>query len=84
MTYWFLKEKISLKFNEDIDLNSQKERILQKINNLNAQINALNKKLENKSFLNNAPKEIVHNDKNLLKELTIEEEKLRSIVLSIN
>ena len=79
-----MKEKISLKFNEDIDLNSQKERILQKINNLNAQINALNKKLENKSFLNNAPKEIVYNDKNLLKELTIEEEKLRSIVLSIN
>ena len=32
----------------------------------------------------NAPKEIVENDKNLTKELTIEEEKLRSIVTSIN
>jgi len=31
-----------------------------------------------------APKEIVQNDKKLTKELTIEEEKLRSIVTSIN
>ena len=32
----------------------------------------------------NAPKEIVQNDKNLVEELTIEDEKLRSIVSSIN
>jgi hypothetical protein len=32
----------------------------------------------------NAPKEIVQNDKNLVKELTIEDRKLRSIVSSIN
>ena len=32
----------------------------------------------------NAPKEIVQNDKKLLKELTIEDSKLRSIVSSIN
>ena len=34
--------------------------------------------------MKNAPKEIVQNDKKLTKELTIEEEKLRSIVASIN
>ena len=32
----------------------------------------------------NAPKEIIKNDQKLLNELTIEDEKLRSIVLSIN
>ena len=32
----------------------------------------------------NAPKDIVQNDKNLVKELTIEDKKLRSIVSSIN
>ena len=44
----------------------------------------LNNKLENKAYVTNAPREIVQNDKNLLKELTIEDGKLRSIVSSIN
>ena len=77
-------EKIYLNFNENIDLASQKIRISQKIENLNKQINALDNKLKNKAFVKNAPKEIVQNDKKLLKELTIEDSKLRSIVSSIN
>ncbi len=79
-----LKEKISLKFNEDVDLASQKERILQKIDNINKQISSLNNKLKNKAYLKNAPKDIVQNDKNLVIELTIEDKKLRSIVSSID
>ena len=79
-----LKEKISLGFSEDVNLASQKERILQKIYSLNKQISNLNNKLKNKAYVKNAPKEIVQNDKKLTKELTIEEEKLRSIVASIN
>ena len=77
-------EKISLNFNENIDLASQKIRISQKIENLNKQINALDNKLKNKAYVKNAPKEIVQNDKKLLKELTVEDSKLRSIVSSIN
>ena len=77
-------EKISLRFNEDIDLISQKHKILQKLENLEKQRNGLKNKLNNSAYLKNAPEEIVQNDKNLLKELTIEDEKLRSIVLSIN
>ena len=77
-------EKISLNFNENINLASQKIRISQKIENLNKQINALDNKLKNKAYVKNAPKEIVQNDKKLLKELTIEDSKLRSIVSSIN
>ena len=65
-------------------MTSQKERILQKINLINKQISELNIKLKNKAFVTNAPKEIVQNNKNLVKELTIEDEKLRSIVSSIN
>ena len=79
-----LKEKLSLNFNEDVDLGSQKERILQKIETINKQITSLNNKLRNKAYVTNAPKEIVQNDKNLVKELTIEDGKLRSIVSSIN
>ena len=44
----------------------------------------LNNKLKNKAYVKNAPKEIVQNDKILVEELTIEDEKLRSIVSSIN
>ena len=79
-----LKEKLSLNFNEDVNLGSQKERILQKIGTINKQITSLNNKLKNKAYVTNAPKEIVQNDKNLVKELTIEDGKLRSIVSSIN
>ena len=79
-----LNEKISLKFNEDINLVSQKQSILQKLVNLEKQINGLKNKLNNKAYLKKAPKEIVQNDKKLLRELTIEDNKLRSIVSSIN
>ena len=79
-----LNEKVSLKFSEDIDLTSQKQRILQKLANLEKQTFGLQNKLKNKAYLKNAPKDIVQNDKKLLKEITIEDEKLRSIVTSIN
>ena len=51
---------------------------------LDKQINSLKNKLKNKLYLKNAPKDIVQNDKKLLKELTVEDNKLRSIVSSIN
>ena len=79
-----LNEKISLKFSENIDLISQKQSILQKLSNIEKQKNTIKNKLTNKAFLKNAPKNIVENDKRLLDELTIEDEKLRSIVTSIN
>ncbi len=79
-----LNEKISLSFEEDINLTSQKARISQKVDNINKQINTLKNKLKNVAYVKNAPKEIVQNDKKLLKELTIEDSKLKSIVSSIN
>ena len=79
-----LKEKLSLKFDDDVDISSQKSRILEKIKVLEGKIGGLKKKLLNKAYLKNAPKDIVQNDKDILKDLSIEENKLRSIVLSIN
>ena len=71
-------------FGEEIDFNSQKEGIIKKLQNIGKQINLLNNKLKNKVYLKKAPKEIVQNDKKLIRELTIEDKKLRSIVSSIN
>ena len=79
-----LNEKVSIKFSEDIDLISQKDGILQKLAKLEKQFNVLKNKLNNQAYLKNAPKEIIKNDQKLLHELTIEDEKLRSIVSSIN
>ncbi len=79
-----LKEKISLGFTEEVDLSSQKERIQQKRESMRKQIDILNNKLKNKAYVRNAPREIVLKDKKLVKELTVEDEKLRSIVTSIN
>ena len=79
-----LNEKVSLRFSEDIDFASQKQNIMQKLTNLEKQTNIIKNKLKNKAYLKNAPKDIVKNDKRLLEELTIEDEKLRSIVSSIN
>ena len=79
-----LKEKLALKFNEDIDMSFQKNRILVKIKTLDVKIKNLSNKLKNKAYLKNAPKNIVQNDRDLLGDLIIEENKLTSIVSSIN
>ena len=79
-----LKEKLALKFNEDVDIMSQKNKILKKIEVIENQKKQLNFKLQNKAYLKNAPRTVVQNDKDLLKDLIIEDSKLRSIVSSIN
>ncbi len=78
------KEKLGLSFDENVDILSQKNRILKKLDSIQAQKDKLNAKLANKAYLKNAPKEIVKNDKDLLRDLTVEDNKLRSIVSSIN
>ena len=69
---------------ELINLISQKEKLLIKLNDFEKKIILLNQKLNNKNYVKKAPKDIVANDKILLKDLTIELSKLKSIVSSIN
>jgi len=79
-----LKEKIGLKFETSIDLNSQKNRLENKVNELKKKIFLITQKLNNKNYVKKAPKVIVANDIVLLKDLNIELTKLKSIVSSIN
>jgi valyl-tRNA synthetase len=79
-----LKEKIGLKFQTNIDLSAQKDKLSNKLNNLEKKIISLNQKLNNKNYVKKAPKDIVANDKILFKDLKIEQTKLKSIVSSIN
>jgi valyl-tRNA synthetase len=79
-----LKEKIGLIFETNIDLSSQKDKLAKKLIELEKKIISLNQKLNNKNYVKKAPKNIVSNDKVLLKDLKIEQTKLKSIVSSIN
>jgi valyl-tRNA synthetase len=79
-----LKEKMGLKFQTNIDLNAQKDRLSNKLTDLEKKIITLNQKLNNKNYVKKAPKDIVANDKILFQDLKIEQTKLKSIVSSIN
>ena len=76
-------DNITLYFSEDVNLLDQKLKISKKVKNLENKVLGLSKKLENKSFLDNAPKSIVQKEKNSLLESNIELKKLNSILNSI-
>ena len=76
-------DTVSLYFDKDINLEEQKLKITNKVNNLIKKISSFNSKLKNKSFLDNAPKLIVQKEKKSLINSNIELNKLNSILNSI-
>jgi valyl-tRNA synthetase len=76
-------ETIILYFDQNLDLQKQKQKISKKVKNLNQQINEKSEKMKNKSFLKNAPKQIVDNEKKTLIDYKFELKKLNSILNSI-
>ena len=61
-------ETVTLYFDQNLDLNEQKQKIINKVKDLDQRIIGINSKLKNKSFLKNAPKQIVHKEKKALIE----------------
>tara|TARA_B100000029_G_scaffold490000_1_gene548464 strand:- start:1891 stop:4530 length:2640 start_codon:yes stop_codon:yes gene_type:complete len=76
-------ETLILNFNHDINLQEQREKISNKVKNLEIQIKRIEIKMKNKSFLKNAPKNIVDSEKKALIDHKIEHKKLNSILNSI-
>jgi len=76
-------ETITLYFDQNLDLNEQKQKLSNKVRDLDNKINSIKTKLKNKSFLKNAPKQIISKDKKALIEYEIELKKLNSILNSI-
>ena len=76
-------ETITLYFDQNLDLNEQKQKISKKVKDLDQRIVGINSKFKNKSFLKNAPKQIVQKEKKALIEYKIELKKLNSILNSI-
>ena len=77
------RETVILYFDQNLDLNEQKQKLSSKVKDLDNKIITIKSKLKNKSFLKNAPKQIVSRDKKALIEYEIELKKLNSILNSI-
>ena len=56
-------ETVTLYFDQNLDLNQQKQKIFIKVKDLDRKINGIKNKLKNRSFLKNAPKQIVEKEK---------------------
>ena len=67
----------------NLDLKKQKQKISNKVEGLNQKINVINNKLKNKSFLKNAPKQIIQKENRALIDYKIELKKLNSVLNSI-
>jgi valyl-tRNA synthetase len=76
-------ETVTLYFDQNLNLNEQKQKISNKAKDLNQRTIGINNKLKNKSFLKNAPKQIIQKEKNALIEYKIELKKLNAILNSI-
>ena len=76
-------ETITLYFDQNLNLNEQKQKISKKVKDLDQKIIKINVKLKNKSFLKNAPKKIVEGEKKALIEYMVQLKKLNSILNSI-
>ena len=77
------RETLTLYFDQNLDLSSQKQKISNKVQDLKDKIHRINDKIKNKSFLKNAPKQIVEKEKKALLDYKFELKKLNSILNSI-
>tara|TARA_B100000686_G_scaffold149207_1_gene156491 strand:+ start:57 stop:2696 length:2640 start_codon:yes stop_codon:yes gene_type:complete len=76
-------ETVTLYFDQSLDLNEQRQKLSNRIKDLDHKILGIDKKLKNKSFLKNAPKQIVEKEKKALIDYKNELKKLNSILNSI-
>ena len=76
-------ETVILYFDQSLNFKEQKHKLSNRVIDLNRKLNNISQKLKNKSFLKNAPKHIVENEKIALKNYKIELKKLNSILNSI-
>ena len=76
-------ETLVLYFDQNFDIKAQKQKIANKVEKLTHEIKKITEKLKNKSFLRNAPKQIVSREKNALINNKNELKKLNSILNSI-
>ena len=70
-------------FDKDVDLKLIKENLTNKQNRLEQEMNKISQRLENKSFVDRAPKEIVEQEKNNYNNLKNDIEKISVTIKGI-
>ena len=70
-------------FDKDVDLKLIKENLTKKQSRLEAEMNKISLRLENKSFIDRAPKEIVEQEKNNYNNLKNDIEKISVTIKGI-
>ncbi len=75
--------KISIKFEDSVNINKQKLIIDKKISNLVKIIEISKNKLNNDNFIQKAPKDIIDKERELLKSNSLELDKLKEIVNTV-
>ena len=83
LPYFHRHQTLSQIFKQNFDIKAQKQKIANKVEKLTHEIKKITEKLKNKSFLRNAPKQIVSREKNALINNKNELKKLNSILNSI-
>ncbi len=73
--------EIYIPLNDIIDINEEKKRIQNKIDDFNSRIKILNLKVNNENFITKAPKEIINKE---LKKINDLEENLQKLIQNIN
>ena len=76
-------EIFKIYFDKTIDLNIIKDNLIVKNNKLSKELEGISKKLDNKSFVERAPKHIVEQDKNTYNELKSDIDKINLTIKSL-
>ena len=70
--------ELALIIPDNIDLTSELDRVIKEEEKIKKEISNLSKRLENKAFINKAPKEVVEENVKKLDELKLENESIKS------
>jgi valyl-tRNA synthetase len=77
-------ENVRIQFENTVNLNDQKEVQLKKQKDVLVKISVCEKKLANSGFVQNAPKNVVDNEKEMLSNYKIDLEKINNILRSFS
>ena len=74
---------IKVYFEENIDLKIIKENLIKKQNKYNSEMEGINKRLQNKNFVDRAPKTVVEQEKNNYNNLKNDVKKISLIIQNL-
>ena len=69
---------------DDIDFESERNRILKELNKIKSEVSKFQSKLNNKNFLEKAPQKVIMETRGRLSEVKKKEQKLNQVLADIS